>query len=534
MSGDRGNDGGDRFTGGGEGPDAAAGTGGHQPPLPPLPPMPPAPPPQPYGSSPGGSSPAWQQQPHPYGPPAPPPPAYGQQPGPYGGGAGGPAGWGVPSPPSPPPGRRGTRGALIVLAVLVLLAAGLFVIRNVVSGGSSPDASRSTDGSGRSGRPADALGLTWKAEIPQRHKLGTLGGLPALWASPRNLVYADDNGVRAFDPTTGKKLWTVATPKGASELCAAAPQPNDDGVAAVAFDAGGNDCAFLVAFDTETGRTLWSRNLAGDYPTTAPRIRVGRGSVVADVGSGIAAYSITRGGAKQWTLYARGHDCGDDGDWSGGYLVVSSSCSDAKPEHELSIRDLEFGDTYTFPGDSRDVQLVAGDRPLTVVFQGKDDKSPGSVQTYNDDTKPQKAFSLSGPLAKVEFGGRTYVDPEESVMVTSYGSTSGACAVDLKTGALLWSKDEVIPVGTDSGQVIAVTGPAEGGQSPRLASFGLRDGKERILGTLYTPDHALGPTIEGLDLSWFGSTLYVIAEDYTKPANGFSLYAFDASGKLRE
>jgi hypothetical protein len=82
--------------------------------------------------------------------------------------------------------------------------------------------------------------------------------------------------------------------------------------------------------------------------------------------------------------------------------------------------------------------------------------------------------------------------------------------------------------------VIAVAGPARIGQDPRLVSFGLRDGKERVIGTLYTPDHALGSSIQNLDLSWSGSTLYTVAEDYYKSADGSSLYAFDAGAKVRE
>lgn len=533
MSGDQaGNKGGPSEGGEAAGSDAVAGAHGQQPS---VPPMPPAPPPMPPGPPQGGPPPAWQQQPaqpgpSPFGPPAPPASPYGQP---------APHGWNAPPPPPAPARRGGARSVVAVLAVLVVIA-GVLVAREVTSGGDDDsDASKGSGQSGQSGQsdpsdpPADALGVTWKTTLPESHTLGSLNGLPALWSSTRNPVYADDNGVRAFDEATGKKLWTVATPKGASEVCSVGA-PNPDGVAAVAFDAGGNDCSYLVAFDTETGRTLWSRNLAGDYPTNTPRIQVNRRSVVASMGHGLETYSITGNGAKDWTLYARGHDCGDDADWSGDYLVVSSSCSDAKPEHELTIRDLQWGDDHPFPGDSRDVQLVAGDNPLTVVFQGKDDDSPGSVQTYDDDFKPQKAFTLSGPLAKVEFAGTTFVDSDSSVMVTAYKSTTGACAVDLKTGKLLWSREEAIPLGVDSGQVIAVIPPAENQRDPRLVSIGLLDGKQRVLGTLYTPKHEIGPLIGSLGLSWSGSTLYVTAKDYYAPNSAPSLYAFDAGGKLND
>lgn len=560
--GDSGNSGGDRSgAAGAAGPDGAAGAGGHRPPIPPPPPVPPGPPP-------GGPAPvpAWQQEtqqaqqpwqapqapqppqaPHPpdgrQQPPGPvpfgpPPPPYGEQPAPYPGG-GSPNGWNVPVPPPPPPPvrRRAPRTVLIVLTALAVLAA-LFVFRNVLAGDDSV-ASKDSGRSGQSGgpdgtgRPSDALRLAWKTKLPEGHTLGSLSGLPALWPGTRNPVYVDDNGVRAFDRRTGKALWTLPTPKGASEVCAAAPEPNADGVAAVAFDSGGNDCGFLVVFDTETGRTLWAKNLAGDSRTISPTIQVGRSSVVANMGSNLSSYLISGGGAAQWTLYSRGHDCGTDVDWTGSWLAASSSCSDVKPKDQLSIEDLDFGDSYKFPGDNRDVELVAGDRPLTVVFQGKDDDSPLSVQTYDEETKPQKAFTLSGPLADIEFAGRTYVDPATSIMVSSYGSTTGAGAVDLRTGKLLWSKEDAVPLGTDSNQVYAVTGPAKNGRDPRLVSFNLFDGTERVLGSLYAPGHALGPSIGSLHLSWSADVLLVSAGGFGGPGKELGLYAFDATAPSR-
>lgn len=521
------------------GPPGAGGAG--TPGVPPAPPQPPAQPPvqpsaqplaQPSGPPPG-QPPAWPQQPpgpagpSPYG--QPPQPPYGQQPGGF---AQGPYPYPAQNPQQPgrwgavptQPGARssGGRTALIITVALLVLVGGGIAGRALLSradGSGGSDA----DGSDGSKPPANALKVTWSAKLPERQSLGTLGGLPALWSDTRNPVYADDNGVRAFDRTTGRKLWTVHTPKGASEVCAAAREPNSDGVAAVAFDAGGNDCAFLVVFDTDTGRTLWSKNLAGDYKTTAPRIAVGERAVVTDMGDGLAEYAIS-GGRKLFTQYARGQDCGDEADWTGSHLAVSSSCSDASPEDELTIRDEEFGDTWTYPKEHRNVSLIAGDDPLTVVFEGKDDDSPGSLQTYSDEGKPRKSFPLTGNLSNLEFS-TAFVDRDSSVMISSYDSTTGTGATDLKTGTLLWSKEDAVALGVDDGNVIAVTGPGADGRDPSLVSIGIRDGKEHVIGVLYTPDHSLS-FLGGLDLSWSGGTLYVIGDNAAH--SGRVLRAFDS------
>jgi outer membrane protein assembly factor BamB len=294
--------------------------------------------------------------------------------------------------------------------------------------------------------------------------------------------------VRAFDPETGKTLWTVKTPKGASELCAIAPRPNSDGVGAAVYDAGGNDCAFLVVFDTETGRTLWSKNLSSGYKTVAPRVEVGGGAVVAGIG-GVSAYSIS-GGAKKWTVYSRGHGCGDDIVWSSGYLAYSSSCSDAKPENQLSILDVRYGDTWKFPNEKRDVEMVVGDDPLTLVLvdqEGNDD-AERYLQTYTEDGKPDKSFRLTGKLANVQFGNTAIVDRDESVLLSNDDDTAGLGATDLKTGKVLWSKKQMRQVGlTDDGKVIALKTPKTLGQDPTLVSVGLRDGKEESPGAWCTP-----------------------------------------------
>ncbi|GHJ36966.1 PQQ-binding-like beta-propeller repeat protein [Streptomyces sp. TS71-3] len=376
-------------------------------------------------------------------------------------------------------------------------------------------------------KPADALPIRWQTQLPKPDTVGSsLGGLPALWTTKTdNPVYADEKGgVRAFDHATGRKLWTLQTPKGASEVCAAAPEPSPDGVGAVAFDAGGDDCAFLDVFDTDTGRTLWTKNLASGYKSTAPRIAVGRHAVITDAGGGVRMYSVS-GGHVVFIPYARGHDCGDDADWTGDHLATSSSCSDAKPKNELDIRDLEFGDTYKFPGDARDVQLVAGDRPLTVVFQGKDDDSPESVQTY-DDGKPQKAFQLP---AKVQFDRNgVYVDSDQSVMVSSYDDNTGTGAVDLRTGKLLWSKKNTVTVGTGDGGAIAVQGSGDMSKPSKLVSIDLHSGAVKTMGTLYVAGNPSATDLQGAGFTWSGNVLYVVTDDGRTGKDTLTLRAFES------
>ncbi|MDX3232127.1 PQQ-binding-like beta-propeller repeat protein [Streptomyces sp. ME19-01-6] len=447
-------------------------------------------------------------------------PSYPQQP-PESGAPGAP--W--PPPPPVPPRRGGGKVATVIAIVVLLLAGGITVALFKHDSSASDDSA--TPAAKQSSPPAHALRQKWQTELPESHVLGNLSGLPALWRTIRGPVYADDNGVRAFDPETGKTLWTVKTPDGASEVCAIAPQPNSEGVGAAVYDAGGNDCAFLVVFDTETGRTLWSKNLSSGYKTVAPRVEVGEDTVVASIGV-VSAYAIS-GGAKKWTVHSRGRDCGNDIEWSSRYLAYSSSCSDVKPEDELSILDLRYGDTWKFPNEKRDVEQVVGDDPLTLVLvdqEGSDD-AKRYLQTYTEDGKPDKSFRLTGKLANVQFGNTTIVDRDESVLLSNYDDTAGLGATDLKTGKVLWSKRQMRQVGlTDDGKVIALKASKRLGGDPTLVALGLRDGEEESRGVVYTPKHSLN-RVDMMSAGWWGDTLYVIGHPSDDPQGKLVLRAFD-------
>ncbi|MES4905215.1 MULTISPECIES: PQQ-binding-like beta-propeller repeat protein [unclassified Streptomyces] len=501
----------------GQGPAGAA--------VPPRPPVPPAAPgtgPQP---TPPGAAPQPGQPGQPGQPAQPGLPSY-PQPQPGGGPAPG-APW--PPPPPVPPRRGGGKVATVIALVVLLLAGGMAVALAKHSSSGSGGTGSGDPSAKQSGPPAHALRQKWQTELPESHVLGNLSGLPALWTTERGPVYADDNGVRGFDPETGKTRWTVKTPKGASEVCAIAPQPNSEGVGAAVYDAGGNDCAYLVVFDTETGRTLWSKNLSSGYRTVAPHVEVSEDTVVASIGV-VSAYSIS-GGDKKWTVHSRGYDCGNDIEWSAGYLAYSSSCSDAKPEDELSILDLRYGDNWKFPNEKRDVEMVVGDDPLTLVLvdqEGNDD-AKRYLQTYTDDGKPDNSFRLTGKLGNVQFGNTSIVVKDGSVLLSNYDDTAGLGATDLKTGKVLWSKRQTREVGLEDGKVLALKAAEQLGGDPTLVSVGLRDGKEESRGVLYTPKHSLN-RVDMMSVGTWGDKLYVIGHPSDDPQGKLVLRAFDISG----
>ncbi|MFE1175035.1 PQQ-binding-like beta-propeller repeat protein [Streptomyces sp. NPDC058773] len=459
-----------------------------------------------------------------------PPPPYAQNQGQVPGPApfpGGPTAGPFPQGPgqSPGPARSGAPVPLILaIAMVVLIGAGVggyFLL----SGDDSADPAAD--------RPANAIPRIWEAPSPVSEREGQdENNLRSLWFNNDDIILGDGEGVRAYNRKTGKKQWKVKTPKGAGELCAMSKEPSEDGVGAVVFDAGGDDCSFLSVVDTDTGRTLWSKNLKGESTEDSPQMVVNSKVVAVAIGDTYAGFTIT-GGAKVWELTARGHDCTTTVGLSPQYRAVGSVCSDAKPKKQLALQDLEYSGIHsTVSGEDRAVGQILSDRPLTIRMSAEADAidAEGSLSTYTEEGKPDHTFKLEGELKDLSLEPRdTFVDEDENVLVSGYGS-GGMAAMDLKTGKLLWKKSGAAAAALDTDGLIAVaTAPATGpaGRDPVLVSLGLRDGKEKVLGTLYDPKHALGSP-DLMSLAWDGhtNTLFIQGEGLSHDKS--SIQAFKA------
>lgn len=385
-----------------------------------------------------------------------------------------------------------------------------------------------------SDRPANAIRRLWEAPSPVSEREGQdENGLRSMWFNNDDVIFGDGGGVRAFNRKTGKKQWTVKTPKGAGEVCAMSKEPSDDGVGAVVFDAGGDDCSFLSVVDTDTGRTLWSKNLKGGGSTEdRPQVVVNSKVVAVAIGDTYAGFTIT-GGAKVWALIARGHDCTTTVGLSPQYRAVGSDCSDAKPKKQLALQDLEYSGIHsTVSGEGRAVGQILSDRPLTIRMSAAANTidAEGSLSTFTKEGELDETFKLEGELKDLSLKPRdTFVDEDEQVLVSGYGS-GGMAALDLKTGKLLWKKSASAPAALDTDGLIALTdAPATGahGQDPVLVSIGLRDGKEKVLGTVYDPKHALGSP-DLMSLAWDGHTNTLFLQGEGINGDKSSVQAFKA------
>ncbi|MFG2224404.1 PQQ-binding-like beta-propeller repeat protein [Streptomyces sp. NPDC048644] len=376
-------------------------------------------------------------------------------------------------------------------------------------------------GSGDAGeeKPPLAMARKWNVDLQSTtSRPDEDNGMRAMWLNDDEVIFGGHDGVRAYNRQTGKQQWELETPKGAGGVCALPAEPSSEGVGAAVFDAGGGDCSYLSVFDSNTGRTLWVKNLKGRAKETHPHVGISREYVAVAIGDTYAGFSVT-GGVGKWQLKRRGHHCMVSVGLSAEYMARVSDCSDGKPQRQLDIQHLDLDSiSANLHGEKLDLERIVSDEPLTLLMTSDDSEPTRVLQTYTTtgDPKPDKRIELTGDLKELDFVPRTtMVDGDAQVLVTTYGNSSGTAAVDLKSGKLLWKRSGAAATALDGENAIVVgsskgTATQLGTQDPQLLSLGLRDGKEKVLGTLYDPKHDL-PSATQMSVRWNDNehTLYI-------------------------
>lgn len=485
--------------------------GGFGPPPPNGPGVPPGAPAPPPGPAPAGPPPAapppGMAQPQAGGPYVPPQQPMGMPV--YPGQAGRPH----PYPPPPPPRSGGGAKAVgIVLSVLLVLA--------VLGGGAAvvllSDDDGGSGGTAQDEPPSNALEQLWATPLEGTHVGGgDVSSLPGLWPAGDHVVYGDERGgMRAYDVRSGKETWQVKKPKHAGELCAMSRTISPGGIGAVAFDAGGDDCAYLAAVEVDTGTLLWDENLAEDIGTSNPVLTVNDDTISTTIGTYVNNWTA-KGGAPGLDFTSRGRDCdstlvlGDD------HAVGSSECTDVSPRHQLTVLDTrDGGEPWRFPGVDLQVQRILGEDPLTVLLQ--DDEENRFVQSFTDEGEQGKLIPLTGKLGELQFEvDHTFVT-EDRVLVTEYRDNVHFAAVDLKSGEPLWTTPksaylQMIGYDATEDRLIAAAKPEEGFHL-ELTEYDVRSGKSTVIGALAAKGQSMGSPSTAT-YAWDGSTVYMVADN---------------------
>ncbi|MFF4402995.1 PQQ-binding-like beta-propeller repeat protein [Streptomyces sp. NPDC001404] len=155
-----------------------------------------------------------------------------------------------------------------------------------------------------------------------------------VWFTDKAVVKALPDGVHAYEPDSGKELWSVRNPDGA-RLCQASTDSTGD--VAVFARGKGDTCSTFVAVDLASGKALWEHTLDADDKVIGAGDKIARSGdtvVVSAAGHRTSALRVADGTLlwKETDELLGGEDChGTHGNISMGYtggrrLVRLQSC----------------------------------------------------------------------------------------------------------------------------------------------------------------------------------------------------------------
>ncbi|MFE3112339.1 PQQ-binding-like beta-propeller repeat protein [Kitasatospora indigofera] len=394
------------------------------------------------------------------------------------------------------PGRRTLviRAAAGAAALAVLVAAGL-----MVSGESDGDRT-AAGGSAEKGFTV-AHTKAWSAQPaaePAAAQPGADDTLIGSWLLDAAVVRAESTGVRAYDLAAGKPTWSVEAPAAGAVPCGLSPSVNAAGLGAALFrpQADPNSpCTLVVAVDTRTGKTAWTKTLSDAKEKYAARIGVTEDKVIA-IGDDKAVAWQSADGADIWQYTGQGKFCTLAGGVGAKTVVLHSSCADSTPVDQavsLNTADGKVGWWRGLNNQPRTVSVLSAE-PAVVATTGAavtDDRifawgpagDPATeIPVVADDTRIDVVHGSFSATPGMYFQDRTM-----AVTLTPVaGGPVTVAAYDLTTGKQLWKaptaeKGKVRAVGLDNGALL-LAADERLGQPARLSRFALADGTETVGG----------------------------------------------------
>ncbi|MEU6272353.1 PQQ-binding-like beta-propeller repeat protein [Streptomyces populi] len=330
------------------------------------------------------------------------------------------------------------------------------------------------------------------------------------WLTDKLLVRAGTRGgLRAYDLTDGKQVWSAASGAAASGRgdvpCAMSPKVGARGIGTVAFGKDGSTCTWLAGVKASTGKILWSVPLTDTkHPKAATATTYLQGDVATVVGQNFLGGVDIRTGDRVWGYKARGHYCNAHGRGTDGAVLVDDFCLDRKTRFTLAAYDGRTGKVIWRKSESAhaDVTHFLSGSPVIA-----------SVHTVHQDAV--RVFGTTGTGRKLAVGNDELTAGNDTgadhsarlhgkVLVTP-ATAAGKAVIDgfdTTTGAKLWTvrsaalavptsgSDDKVYAATASGTPQLVTIDPRTGRTTPVAGLPTGTGKgDFTSGTVYvTPD----------------------------------------------
>ncbi|WP_419997521.1 PQQ-binding-like beta-propeller repeat protein [Streptomyces boninensis] len=335
----------------------------------------------------------------------------------------------------------------------------------------------------------------------------------------------DDGDLLGYDSHTGKKRWTFELPKGTSGVCVTSGKPSEGGLVGMLFDAEGKGgCTYAGVVDLEDGKVKWAKRVgnAGEY--TEWSVSLGDEALTVTLDCYSVQQFRPRDGKSLGTRLKSSEACVDQVDHNGTHLAIreasrGTAADDGAPDHLVLYEGAgakPVWRTEADRADGDDLHGIVSDDPLVLDVSREGHRV---MQTYDGDGKPvhtigkELTYSSAagqGDASQGAAGSRGTVGPfiKGNTLVMGYARDPALYAYDLRTGKVRWQQrqDEATVLGVWKDKLLAareVKGAKPGRTVSWLMTYGLRDGKERIIGRI--PD----ARVQTMFAAWDDDRIYL-------------------------
>ncbi|MFC8450532.1 PQQ-binding-like beta-propeller repeat protein [Kitasatospora sp. NPDC057223] len=397
-----------------------------------------------------------------------------------------------------------TPRALAVRAGAGLAALAVLVTAGVMVSGENSGADTGSPSAAASGEKGFTAVHTkaWSAEPAAAAQPGSDDTLLGSWLLGGSVVRAEAAGVQAYDLATGKAGWAVEPPAAGAVPCGLSSSVNGAGLGAVLFRPQADPaspCTLVVAVDTGTGKTVWTKTLSDAKDHYGARIGVTDDKVIAVGDDKVLAWQAADG-VDVWQYTGQGKFCTLSGGVQGGTVFLHSSCADSTPVDQavsLNTADGKVGWAKGLTNQPKTVTVLSAEPAVlgTTGAQPADDRifawgatgdPAAEVPVLAEDSRIDAVHGSFSATPGMFFQGSTMA----VTLVPAAGGPVAIAAYDLTTGKQQWKavtagkgeKGKVRAVGLDNGALL-LAADERLGQPARLSRFALASGQETVGGS---------------------------------------------------
>ncbi|MCM2579855.1 outer membrane protein assembly factor BamB family protein [Streptomyces meridianus] len=344
------------------------------------------------------------------------------------------------------------------------------------------------------------------------------------WFTEKAVIQTLPDGLKAYDPANGKRLWATAIPGDGNRVCEA-PSDSSGSVGIVTYGEQ-RACDHVAAFDLRSGRKLWHK----DLPSNVGLARSGEVVVVSGEKANLALR--TRDGSSLWNPRAFATKACGSGKFTGGKALIrvrgcSQGISPSKEWDEVSLIDPSTGRakwTYRYPSTDVLGHEIAHDgsvistSPIVLERGGKEaglfalDEKTGKVRSEFSPPFPARYVQTQDPDGQPWITAGAFGDVF-TIGVTEDKDMGLLAAYDLDSGKQLWKTKllkfgRFVPLPAAGGdRVRAFVRDNDNDRGARLIEYDPRTGAENVV-VEYPEDLDQGTTVHAMP-HWNNGRIFV-------------------------